>query len=103
MGIVTLEAWGKVATVTYPDAMDTLGPLAFGDAFGYEDTVIEDGDSVPNPQGIEEFTIEKIFDYVGEVMRSYSLKDAQAAAIASAETAAQAAMDQITVEIADQE
>ena len=103
MGEVTLSAWGKVATITYPGGMDSLGPLAFGDAFGYEATVTEDGDSVPNPQSIEEFTIEKIFDYVGQVMRSYSLKDAQAAAIATAESETQAAMELITVEIADQE
>ena len=103
MGEVTLSAWGKVATITYPGGMDSLGPLAFGDAFGYEATVTEDGDSVPNPQSIEEFTIEKIFDYVGQVMRSYSLKDAQAAAMVAATTAADAAMDSITVEIADQE
>ena len=101
MGAVTLSAWGKVATITYPDGMDSLGPLAFGDAFGYEATVTEDGDSVPNPQSIEEFTIEKIFDYVGQVMRSYSLKDAQAAAMATAESAADAAMDSITVAIND--
>jgi formylmethanofuran:tetrahydromethanopterin formyltransferase len=102
MGIVTLDAWGKVATITYPDAMDTLGPLAFGDSFGYEaDILDDDGNSIPNPQSVEEFTIEKIFDYVGEVMRVYSLKDAQATAMAAAESAADAAMDSITVEIED--
>jgi formylmethanofuran:tetrahydromethanopterin formyltransferase len=102
MGEVTLSAWGKVATITYPDAMDTLGPLAFGDSFGYEaDILDDDGNSIPNPQSVEEFTIEKIFDYVGEVMRLYSLKDAQAAAMVAATTAADAAMDSITVEIED--
>ena len=103
MGAITLEAWGKTTTVTYPDDMDTLAPLAFGDHYGYEDEVLEDGDNVPNPQSVEEFTIEKIFEYVGEVMRAYSMKDAQAAAIAAAQSATEAAMDSITVDIEDQE
>ena len=103
MGAITLEAWGKTTTVTYPGDMDALAPLAFGDAYGYEDEVLEDGDNVPNPQSIEEFTIEKIFEYVGEVMRAYSMKDAQAAALVSAEAATEAAMDSITVDIEDQE
>tara|TARA_B100000686_G_C16234200_1_gene686396 strand:- start:18 stop:329 length:312 start_codon:yes stop_codon:yes gene_type:complete len=103
MGEVTLNAWGKVATITYPDGMDALAPLAFGDAYGYEELILEDGDNIPNPQSLEEFAIEKIFDYVGEIMRTYSTKDAVATAIEDAEAAADAAMDLITVEIADQE
>jgi len=103
MGEITLEAWGKTATVTYPDEMDDLAPLAFGDAYGYEEEILEDGNNVPNPQSIEEFTIGKIFDYVGEVMRLYSIKDAQAAAISAAQEATEAAMDLITVDIEDQE
>ena len=102
MSEITLTAWGKVATITYPDAMDTLGPLAFGDTFGYESSILDnDGNSIPNPQTVEEFTIGKIFDYVGEIMRAYSLKDAQAAAMVAATTAADEAMDSITVEIED--
>lgn len=103
MGQITLEAWGKATTVTYPDDMDALAPLAFGDAYGYEDEILEDGDNIPNPQSLEEFTIQKIFEYVGQVMRTYSTKDAVATAIEDAEAAADAAMDLITVEIADQE
>lgn len=103
MGQVTLEAWGKTATITYPDGMDALAPLAFGDAYGYEELILEDGDNIPNPQSLEEFTIEKIFDYVGQVMRTYSTGEQVAAAIEDAEAAADAAMDLITVEIADQE
>lgn len=49
MGQVTLEAWGKTATITYPDGMDALAPLAFGDAYGYEELILEDGDNIPNP------------------------------------------------------
>ena len=101
MGQVTLDAWGKIATITYPDGMDALAPLAFGDTYGYEELVLENGDNVPNPQSLEEFTIEKIFEYVGQVMRTYSTKDAVATAIEDAETAADAAMDQITVDIID--
>jgi len=101
MGQVTLEAWGKTATITYPDGMDALAPLAFGDAYGYEELVLENGDNVPNPQSLEEFTIEKIFDYVGQVMRTYSTGEQVAAAIEDAEAAADAAMDQITVDITD--
>tara|TARA_R110000824_G_scaffold212772_1_gene399113 strand:+ start:2218 stop:2529 length:312 start_codon:yes stop_codon:yes gene_type:complete len=103
MGQITLEAWGKATTVTYPDDMDALAPLAFGDAYGYEGEILEDGDNIPNPQSLEEFTIQKIFEYVGQVMRTYSTKDAVATAIEDAEAAADAAMDLITVEIADQE
>ena len=103
MGQITLEAWGKATTVTSPDDMDALAPLAFGDAYGDEDEILEDGDNIPNPQSLEEFTIEKIFEYVGQVMRTYSTKDAVATAIEDAEAAADAAMDLITVEIADQE
>ena len=83
--------------------MDALAPLAFGDAYGYEGEILEDGDNIPNPQSLEEFTIQKIFEYVGQVMRTYSTKDAVATAIEDAEAAADAAMDLITVEIADQE
>ena len=36
MGEVTLNACGKVATITYPDDMDTLAPIAFGATYGYE-------------------------------------------------------------------
>ena len=103
MGVVTLNAWGKVATITYPDDMDTLAPIAFGSTYGYEE-IIEDhntGLEIPNPQSLEDFTIEKIFDYVGEIMRAHSLQDAQAAAMIAATTAADAAMDSITVEIED--
>ena len=103
MGQITLEAWGKATTVAYPDDMDALAPLAFGDAYGYEDEILEDGDNIPNPQSLEEFAIQKIFEYVGQVMRTYSTKDAVATAIEDAEAAADAAMDLITVEIADQE
>ena len=103
MGQITLEAWGKATTVTYPADMDALAPVAFGDAYGYEDEILEDGDNIPNPQTLEEFTIQKIFEYVGQVMRTYSTKDAVATAIEDAEAAADAAMDLITVEIADQE
>tara|TARA_R110002020_G_scaffold458007_3_gene675182 strand:- start:6667 stop:6981 length:315 start_codon:yes stop_codon:yes gene_type:complete len=102
MGEVTLNAWGKVATITYPNTMDDLAPIAFADAYGYEDNIVDDDNNViPNPQTKEEFTIEKIFDYVGEIMRTYSTKDAVATALENAETAADAAMDQITVDIID--
>jgi hypothetical protein len=103
MGQITLNAWGKVATITYPDDMDTLAPIAFGESYGYEE-MIEDhnlGDVIPNPQSLEEFTIQKIFDYVGEIMRAYSLKDAQAEAMVSATVAADAQMNSIAVEIED--
>ena len=101
MGVVTLNAWGKIATITYPDAMDDLAPVAFADAYGYESEIWDDNNLIPNPQSKEDFTIEKIFDYVGEIMRTYSTKDAVATALENAETAADAAMDQITVDIID--
>ena len=90
MGVVTLNAWGKLATITYPDAMDDLAPVAFADAYGYESEIWDDNNLIPNPQSKEDFTIEKIFDYVGEIMRAYSMKEHQQAALSSAVAAADA-------------
>ena len=103
MGVVTLNAWGKVATITYPDAMDDLAPAAFADAYYYEEFITDEHNNiVPNPQSAEDFTIEKIFDYVGEIMRAYSMKEHQAAALAAASSAADAALGSITVDIVNE-
>jgi formylmethanofuran:tetrahydromethanopterin formyltransferase len=102
MGVVTLSAWGKLATITYPDAMDDLAPVAFADAYGYESEIWDDNNLIPNPQSKEDFTIEKIFDYVGEIMRAYSMKEHQQAALSSAVAAADAALESISVDITDE-
>ena len=102
MGVVTLNAWGKLATITYPDAMDDLAPVAFADAYGYESEIWDDNNLIPNPQSKEDFTIEKIFDYVGEIMRAYSMKEHQQAALSSAVAAADAALESISVDITDE-
>lgn len=102
MGVVTLNAWGKLATITYPDAMDDLAPVAFADAYGYESEIWDDNNLIPNPQSKEEFTIEKIFDHVGEIMRAYSMKEHQQAALLSAVAAADAALESISVDITDE-
>ena len=102
MGVVTLNAWGKIATITYPDAMDDLAPVAFADAYGYESEIWDDNNLIPNPQSKEDFTIEKIFDYVGEIMRAYSMKEHQQAALSSAVAAADAALESISVDITDE-
>jgi formylmethanofuran:tetrahydromethanopterin formyltransferase len=103
MGVVTLNAWGKLATITYPDAMDDLAPGAFADAYDYETHIVDDDDNIiPNPQSEEEFAIEKIFDYVGDIMRAYSMKEHQAAALAAARSAADAALGSITVDIVNE-
>jgi formylmethanofuran:tetrahydromethanopterin formyltransferase len=103
MGVVTLNAWGKIATITYPDAMDDLAPAAFADAYDYATHIVDDDNNIiPNPQSEEEFAIEKIFDYVGEIMRAYSMKEHQVAALDAATAAADAAMGSITVAIVNE-
>ena len=103
MGVVTLNAWGKLATITHPDAMDDLAPAAFADAYSYEDFITDDDNNIiPNPQSEEEFAIEKIFDYVGEIMRAYSMKEHQVTALAAATAAADAALGSITVAIVNE-
>ena len=99
MGQITLNAWGKVATITYPDDMDNLAPVAFAAAYGYEENLMDDGDEVPNPQSVEEFTIEKIFDYVGDVMRTHGVRDAQEQARLAALESMDNQLGQIVVDI----
>lgn len=102
MGQITLTAWGKITTIEYPDGMDSLIPGAFGSAYGYEAEVLdENGETVPNPQSIEEFTIKKIFDHVDEIARSHGIHFLVAEARAAAEVEVEASMDQISVEIED--
>ena len=104
MGQITLTAWGKVTTVEYPDDMDSLIPGAFGHAYGYDAVVVDDDENeVPNPQALEEFTIQKIFDYVGDITRSHGIHFLVAEARAEAEAEVESSLDQISVDIADQE
>ena len=104
MGIITLTAWGKITTVEYPDDMDSLITGAFGHAYGYDAVVVDDDENeVPNPQALEEFTIQKIFDYVGDITRSHGIHFLVAEARAEAESEVESSLDQISVDIADEE
>jgi hypothetical protein len=102
MGQITLNAWGKITTIEYPDDMDSLIPGAFGSAYGYEAVIFDDDENeTPNPQSIEEFTIQKIFDYVSGITRSHGIHFLVAEARAAAEIEVESSMDSIAVEIED--
>ena len=104
MSQITLNAWGYLATIDYPDGMDTLIPGAFGAAYGYEEMVVDENeDDIPNPQSLEEFTIARIFDYVGDIMRSHGVRALMEDARIAAEAEVATSMDQISVNIADEE
>ena len=84
--------------------MDSLIPGAFGHAYGYDAVVVDDDENeVPNPQALEEFTIQKIFDYVGDITRSHGIHFLVAEARAEAESEVESSLDQISVDIADEE
>ena len=104
MAQMTLIAWGKVTTIEYPDTGDELIPGAFGHAYGYDAVVFDDDENeVPNPQSLEEFTIQKILDYVGDITRSHGIHFLVAQARAEAESEVESSLDQISVDIADEE
>lgn len=102
MGEITISAWGKDVTISFPDDMDGQAPAAFVSQYDYEDMVLDENENeIPNPLSHEEFTIHKIFDYIQDVMRAAGMKAARDAAADTARLEIQAQLDQIDLLIED--
>ena len=98
MAEISVTAWGKAITVSYPDDMDGMAPTAFADSFGYLETVPgPDGDEIDNPQGREEFCIGVILDWVKSIILDHSVKGAADQAGQDAKAATGAKLDGINV------
>jgi len=90
MAEIVIHAWGKVATVTYPDALETQGPAAFVE--------LADPDDIPDGTTAEEYAIGQVVRFVSETMKAAASKAVRdAAADSLADLVAQT--DQITVEV----
>ena len=75
-------------TITYPDEHRDRIIEAICTRFGYQSTVDVDGEAVDNPQSPDEFTAEKMADWVRSQVRKHETAKA-------AEAAEQAIADEI--------
>lgn len=102
MGEITISAWGKDVTISFPDDMDGQAPAAFVSQYDYEDMVLDENENeIPNPLSHEEFTIDKIVSYIVDVMRAAGMRAARDAADQAASQELDDQMNQITVAIVD--
>ena len=89
MAKITINAWGKTATVTYPDALEAAGPAAFI-ALADPDEV---GDVTP-----EEYAVSEVVRFVTDTIRAAKAHEARLAAReADIEVAEQ--LTDITIEV----
>ena len=90
MAEITIHAWGKVATVTYPDELESTGPAAFVE--------LADPDEIHAGMSAEEYAIGQVVRFVSETMKAAAAKG-----IRDTNAAAMLALDeqtsQITVEV----
>jgi|TARA_R110002020_G_scaffold68280_3_gene178907 hypothetical protein len=95
---IVIQAWGITSTIEYPDSMVGDGPDAFAQQYGWEDTILDDDENeIPNPLSIEEFAIQKVVDYVTDIMKSAEIDNAKREAATAAEVEVQTKLDQIQV------
>jgi len=89
MAVITINAWGKTATVTYPDALEDAGPAAF--------VALADPDQVGGmtPQ---EYAVSEVVRFVTDTIRSAKAHEARLAAMEAKNDVAEQLTD-ITIEV----
>jgi len=89
MAEIIIHAWGKTATVTYPDALEAAGPAAFVE--------LADPDQVGDLTA-EEYAVSEVVRFVADTIRSAKAHEARLAARdAQSEVAEQ--LTDITIEV----
>lgn len=102
MSEITIEGWGKLVTVSFPDAMSGDAPAAFAAQYGYEATILDDDENeIPNPLNEVEFTIHQILDYIKDIIRAAGVKQAKDIAVDAARLAIEDQLNQIDLTIED--
>ena len=100
MSEFTIQGWDKSVTVSFPEQMTALGPEAFALAYDYQETLIDENEvETPNPEDKASFALNKIIEYVIEVMRTAGVEMARTEAVDTARADMDDKMAQITVVI----
>jgi len=86
---ITINAWGKTATVTYPDALEAAGPAAF--------VALADPDQVGDLTA-EEYAVSEVVRFVTDTIRSAKAQEARLAALEAENEVAEQLTD-ITIEV----
>ena len=90
MAEITINAWGKTATVTYPDVLEGVGPAAF--------VALAGEDEIPDGISDAEFAISRVVGFVTDTIKAAAAKQARQEAQLAADSVAEQT-DQISVEV----